>query len=1128
MKTFRRIGTFFVAMLIGFNCIDANSVIWANEKDIDFNPNIIYVDDNTKAEMLLKPKFDSSKFELLEVKNPKGINMDLSSLAWVTRENGEYVFTYEYLIKDTLESDKAVIKKQEGTYKIIIDKIISKDADHSIKREANSKIARKNTRATLLNEVFLNGRSGTDTNDGVTSAQAVKTFEKAKDLLAENGTIWINGEVEIDSDQTLTLAGKGTTPSVKRVGGYKGALFVVNGGAILTLENIIIDGNKSYDEPANALVRLFESSASEALNQGPTLIINTGAILKNNINWAIFSYAKHAQVTINGGELTNNARSAKVKNDTLASVIQQSGGNLTMTGGSIHDNFGGIDFSDIVNINLPPVPGEQAIFNMSGGEISRNSKQIPGRGSAVHIKNAIFNMSGGKISDNTVVEDTSGTYKESAGISLSGIKPVMNMTGGIISGNKAPGGHGGGIASGNAKLNLTGGEISGNEAGAGGAIYCAGVDKLDPIDITINGVKIKNNKAIQYGVDEGGFGGALYILTTGVYRINGGEISGNSADVGGGAIYMSGWRTTTMRRLEITGGSISANTSDEGAAICTTNATNENVEIVMSGGVINKNRSSFQGGAIFLRDKSVLDISGGEIIDNYAMSQGGAISEEPGSKIKISGGKISGNKVHATLGLAPGIYAESATIELSGSPIIEDEVRLSQTSTSGTADALIKIPSKLTVSKPIPVSGNPNLDDHVLVVYAAGLTPDLKQFVPADVAWKLMKNNAMNALYLVHLNEFTIASSSAGVGGTISPLGDTKVYEGTNLTYTITPNPGYQIKDVLVDGVSVGALSSYEFVNITKNNTIEAQFELIPVMHAVNVINKGNGKVDPEGITNVKDKDNLSIKITPNQGYLVDKVLVDGAEVKLMGDVLLLNNISKNQVVEISFKPMTYKITITNNGHGSVNPEGIVNVLYDQNLTINIKADEGYLIDTIMLDGTPIELPSIMRRNIQLRELQELSEYSHTMFNIMDHHNIEVTFKQKPIVVDSFNITISHGNNGTINPSGVLTVKKDSNLNLLIQPDKGYELDKFMLDGKEVPISGLSYLLEKISGNHEIKVTFKAVINKPDEKPVTPITPIKPETPSTGDQSGVVSFMFLMSGAFLVLLRRNKVKNNCN
>ncbi|MEG0265043.1 MAG: hypothetical protein RR641_03625, partial [Erysipelotrichaceae bacterium] len=238
MKTFRRIGTFFVAMLIGFNCIDANSVIWANEKDIDFNPNIIYVDDNTKAQILLQPKFDTSKFELLKVKNPEGMSMDLSSLAWSTSKNGEYVFTYEYQIKDALESDKAVIKKQEGAYKIIVDKIISKDAAHSIKKEANSKMARKNTRATLLNEVFLNGKTGLDTNDGATSAQAVKTFEKAKDLLAENGTIWINGEVEIDSDQTLTLTGKGTTPSVKRVGGYKGALFVVNGGATLTLENI--------------------------------------------------------------------------------------------------------------------------------------------------------------------------------------------------------------------------------------------------------------------------------------------------------------------------------------------------------------------------------------------------------------------------------------------------------------------------------------------------------------------------------------------------------------------------------------------------------------------------------------------------------------------------------------------------------------------------------------------------------------------------------------------------------------------------------------------------------------------------------------------------------------------------
>ena len=70
---------------------------------------------------------------------------------------------------------------------------------------------------------------------------------------------------------------------------------------------------------------------------------------------------------------------------------------------------------------------------------------------------------------------------------------------------------------------------------------------------------------------------------------------------------------------------------------------------------------------------------------------------------------------------------------------------------------------------------------------------------------------------------FTI-TASAGPNGTIVPLGLTSVPTGGAQSYTITPDPGYRVFDVLVDSVSVGAMTSYTFNNVTANHTISATF----------------------------------------------------------------------------------------------------------------------------------------------------------------------------------------------------------------------------------------------------------------------------------------------------------------
>jgi len=67
-------------------------------------------------------------------------------------------------------------------------------------------------------------------------------------------------------------------------------------------------------------------------------------------------------------------------------------------------------------------------------------------------------------------------------------------------------------------------------------------------------------------------------------------------------------------------------------------------------------------------------------------------------------------------------------------------------------------------------------------------------------------------------------TASAGSHGSISPSGSITVNQGSNKSFTITPDTGYQIDDVLVDGSSVGAVSSYTFTNVTQDHTISATF----------------------------------------------------------------------------------------------------------------------------------------------------------------------------------------------------------------------------------------------------------------------------------------------------------------
>ena len=115
-------------------------------------------------------------------------------------------------------------------------------------------------------------------------------------------------------------------------------------------------------------------------------------------------------------------------------------------------------------------------------------------------------------------------------------------------------------------------------------------------------------------------------------------------------------------------------------------------------------------------------------------------------------------------------------------------------------------------------------------------------------------------------------SANAGYGGTIDPAGSKTIVKGTDQLYTITPDEGYEIADVLVDGVSVGAVSEYLFSAVDKDHTIEARFfkndmhMVVGEKQSIKLVKGQNAVkewiVDNENVVKLSSKMKRSCKVT--------------------------------------------------------------------------------------------------------------------------------------------------------------------------------------------------------------------------------------------------------------------------
>ena len=118
-------------------------------------------------------------------------------------------------------------------------------------------------------------------------------------------------------------------------------------------------------------------------------------------------------------------------------------------------------------------------------------------------------------------------------------------------------------------------------------------------------------------------------------------------------------------------------------------------------------------------------------------------------------------------------------------------------------------------------------------------------------------------------------TASAGEGGTITPDGEVTVKGGETQTFTIKADEGWNIKDVVVNGKSVGAVETYE-MNVA--GTIKASFEkdaVAPERHEVKVNAGENGTVSVSGVEQdgyVEHGKDIAVTVKANEGYVIDSL----------------------------------------------------------------------------------------------------------------------------------------------------------------------------------------------------------------------------------------------------------------
>lgn len=390
------------------------------------------------------------------------------------------------------------------------------------------------TQQGTLAAVYLDPAAGDDTRTGAEAGQAVKTLDKAKELLAEDGIVYLLSPLEYGANETATLENMTICPGTTSL---RYLIDLYRDTAEVTLRNIKIknttpEGNLcSYDQ------------YPISVRKGATLNIEDGADIGPFAGEAAINLEQGSALNMNGGTITGTKDKMYYStcgiHATGKSVINMTGG--TITGCAAY--FGGA---------IAAYDGSEV--NLSGGTISNN---ISGAGGGIYLLNDCKLTINGdcKIINNTAKCDDNikAMYGQGGGIYM-----IQNCTAtieaGTIKGNTAEISGGGIFVYDRSPVIISNTTIEENKATNGSG---AGIAAFDS-DITLkNEAVISNNDA---GFRGGGIFFEVFSNVNCELKMEAGEICGNTADSSGGGIFADCYQQSPdSTKIIISGGKITGN-----------------------------------------------------------------------------------------------------------------------------------------------------------------------------------------------------------------------------------------------------------------------------------------------------------------------------------------------------------------------------------------------------------------------------------------------------------------------------------------------------------------------------------------------------------------------------------------
>ena len=312
---------------------------------------------------------------------------------------------------------------------------------------------------------------------------------------------------------------------------------------------------------------------------------------------------------------------------------------------------------------------------------------------------------------------------------------------------------------------------------------------------------------------------------------------------------------------------------------------------------------------------------------------------------------------------------------------------------------------------------------------------------------------SQNIVVYFAANEYVVTATTHN-GGIITPAGATTYTYGSMPVYTITPNAGYHISNVKVNGVSVGAVTTYTFPAITADQTIEAEFAANIYTVTVNPVT--NGTITGPAASYSYGA-TPTYTITPATGYYIVDVTVDGQSVGAVSTYTFAP-IAGNHTIGATFAQLTYTINAIAGNGGAVTPAGATVVNYGANQTYAIAAATGYHIDEVFVDGVSVGAVT-----------------SYVFSNVTADHTISATF-----AANTFTVTVNQPQHGTIAP-GTQTVVYGATPTFTITPNVGYTVGAITLNGANVMGSAIqvgnaySYTLPAVTANATLTATMNAI-----------------------------------------------------